>query len=1076
MSPDLNLREARILQDGRVLEGHVVRTGARVRFELARYNHSRPLVIDPVLAFATFANSGYQNAGVSVAADAAGNAYVLGTTYNGVQIFVSKLNAAGNAVIYSTYLTASAFNTGAAIAVDAQGSAYIAANIRTGSFPIPAPSKCNGFNTSTVAARLSPDGASLEYATFICSSLNTQGAAIALDSARNVYVATNAYGNDVTPLVNPLQPQHGGPAQFSNPFVAKLDPSGNVIYSTYLGGSSNDVAFAIAADPAGNAYLTGSATSADFPVKGALQANLSGNPNAFAAKISADGSALVYSTYLGGSNQDIGRGIAADSAGNAYIAGSTFSADFPSAHALQPQLAGSSAFKSADGGATWSRSDTGLGGSPSAMVVDPKSPSTVYAVVNGRPFQSLDRAATWKVLTVTGFTSLAVGPDSALYAGQGNRVLRSTDGGQTWPVVYTIPFGVNSHVAVHPKNGTIVYAGFQQGNDGLYKSTDGGDTWNPTGFVGGGRGVSVLALDPQDTSTLYVCSNAQGCNRSVDGGATWAQSHAAGSTSLFSASSLLVDPVTSANVYAVQYSAPAKGGVIFVSTDHGATFGPAGSLPAVNVLAADPAHSGTLYAGTVSGVYRSTDSAATWQPANLGMSSSNILSLATDPQSGTLYAGADARSDGFVTKLSADGSTIIYSTFFGGSGADSVQSIVTDAAGDAYLAGSTTSADLPSKDGFRTSDGSLGFAAKFDPAGGLLWSSQVGAGVPSSIALATGAVYLGGTSNSNALVTSGALQPLNTGNFFTTANGGASWSASFAPRASEGPYAIAADPKTPSRVLLANAGNLYQSMDSGGSWAQIPTPNTFVKLVAIDPVSPATIYIACSSFATDGMIFKSTDAGATWNAASNGLATTADRSPNVLIIDPKTPSNVYLATNAGIYKTTDGGTSWQRSGNLGDVFALAIDPQNPSNLFASAPNIFRTTNGGATWTSVYQFIATALLVDPVTPQEVYGSIGTQFFRSDNGGQSGSWNMISTVGLPTGIPTQTALLSDVAGQALYLAPGSGGIYKSTDRGMNWTVLPPREFVNAMAADPFNPSHLYAAIRLNIQGAFVMKLVE
>ena len=213
VSPGLNLGEPRILQGDRVIAGHASRKGPRVSFELARYDRSRPVVIDPVLSFATFAGSGYQDSGSSVAVDPAGNAYVLGTTNNGAQIFVSKVNAAGNALMYSTYLTTGGYYTGAAasaIAADAQGHAYIAANVMAGSFAIPAPSRCNSYNTETVAARLSADGASLDYATFICSVSNMQGAAIALDPSGNVYVATNTMGRDVTPLVNPLQPQHGG--------------------------------------------------------------------------------------------------------------------------------------------------------------------------------------------------------------------------------------------------------------------------------------------------------------------------------------------------------------------------------------------------------------------------------------------------------------------------------------------------------------------------------------------------------------------------------------------------------------------------------------------------------------------------------------------------------------------------------------------------------------------------------------------------------------------------------------------------------------------------------------------------
>jgi len=180
----------------------------------------------------------------------------------------------------------------------------------------------------------------LVYSTYLGGSGYDQGNGIAVDSAGNVYV-TGFTNSSNFPTVNALQPSlvAGG----GNAFIAKINASGStLVYSTYLGGSGTggDEGYGIAVDSAGDAYVTGSTTSSNFPTVNPLQA-YGGNGNAFVAKLNSTGSALVYSTYLGGSNGDQGNGIAVDSSGNAYVTGSTESSNFPTVNALQPSLGGS---------------------------------------------------------------------------------------------------------------------------------------------------------------------------------------------------------------------------------------------------------------------------------------------------------------------------------------------------------------------------------------------------------------------------------------------------------------------------------------------------------------------------------------------------------------------------------------------------------------------------------------------------------------------------------------------------------------------------------------------------------------
>ncbi len=183
-------------------------------------------------------------------------------------------------------------------------------------------------------AKLNPAGSALVYSTYLGGSSADEGDGLAVDSSGNAYVTGTTYSTDF-PTANPLQATNHGTR---NAFVAKFNATGSaLVYSTYLGGSSGrDAGLGIAVDSSGNAYVTGLTGSTDFPIVSPWQARYGGGLyNAFVAKLNAEGSALVYSSYLGGSSYDVGYGIAVDSAGNAYVAGQTESSDFPTVNPLQ---------------------------------------------------------------------------------------------------------------------------------------------------------------------------------------------------------------------------------------------------------------------------------------------------------------------------------------------------------------------------------------------------------------------------------------------------------------------------------------------------------------------------------------------------------------------------------------------------------------------------------------------------------------------------------------------------------------------------------------------------------------------
>ncbi|SRR5579871_3954747 len=264
--------------------------------------------------------------------------------------FVAKLNPAGNALVYSTYLgglTAIPYpDAGLGIAVDAAGNAYIAGKTGASNFPLVNPIVSTfKFGQHGFVAELSASGSQLLFSTYLGGSSNDTANAIAVDSSGNMYVTGATFSKDF-PVMNAVQPSNQG---VQDVFVTKISATAKLVYSTYLGGFNNDIGNAIAVDATGAAYITGSTSSppttlpnnqGGFPLVNALQSKLGGATDAFAAKLDPTGSTLVYSTYLGGSSTESGTGIAVDTSGNAYIAGSTGSNDFPAVNALQNLLGG----------------------------------------------------------------------------------------------------------------------------------------------------------------------------------------------------------------------------------------------------------------------------------------------------------------------------------------------------------------------------------------------------------------------------------------------------------------------------------------------------------------------------------------------------------------------------------------------------------------------------------------------------------------------------------------------------------------------------------------------------------------
>jgi hypothetical protein len=358
----------------RRIGGQTARLDRRtIGFEVGAYDRRHPLVIAARLAYATVFGRG-GSVGMAIAVDQAGNAYVAGsaapgtvpTTSGTIQpkaggaslpgggdAFIAKLNPQGG-LVWATYLGGSGDDGASGLALGRAGDVYVTGATSSRDFPVTAHAPQRRYGGAGPAsdgggdafvAHLDATGSALLYSTYLGGASSEQSGAIAVDSSGAAVVtgATTSPDFPTTPGAAQRTFRHmvcsstSGMA-CSHAYVARLNPAGSaLVYSTYLGGSGLDMGRGIAVDAAGNAYVTGMTASKDFPVSAhAFQrADRARGTAAFVTKLTPSGR-LVYSTYLGGSHNEAGLGIAVGAAGNAYVTGMTSSKDFPAtAHALR---------------------------------------------------------------------------------------------------------------------------------------------------------------------------------------------------------------------------------------------------------------------------------------------------------------------------------------------------------------------------------------------------------------------------------------------------------------------------------------------------------------------------------------------------------------------------------------------------------------------------------------------------------------------------------------------------------------------------------------------------------------------
>jgi hypothetical protein len=690
-----------------------------VAFDLAAYDRAATLIIDPVLSYSTFlGGSNGDDDARAVATDSAGNVYITGsTTSTNFQTlgpiqatagsadpevglsdaFVTKLNALGNALIYSTYLGGTSDDDSNSIAVDSAGNAVITGSTTSMSdFPTTAGAArrtCNaGANGSCLdafVAKLNANGSALVYSTYLGGTADDEGRGAALDSTGNAYILGKTLSID-------FPTTSGAFSTFvaSGGFVSKLSPAGAIVYSTYVNaGTGTAEVKGIAVDSSGNAYITGATPSPSGP-----------GPDVFIVKLNAGGTAAVYTQYLRGAREEIGNAVAVDASGNAYVAGRTSSINFPTTSGvIQPAFGGGPAFRTSDAGNNWNATSAGITRtSLQALAIAPGSPSTIY-----------------------------VGADDD----DGGDVFKSVDGGTSWTTASNGLTDARVHaLAVDPSRPSIVYAGTRTA--GLFKSTNGGASWSAITLFG--VFVTALAIDPVTPSTIYAGTDVSGVYKSTDDGASWRPMNDGLVTSAIH--SILINPATPSTLYVTTAAG------IYKSTDGAASWisATSGLLdPNVNAIVMDPRNPNLLYAATNSvGIFRSLNGGTFWIPSNAGLPSSSVLILVTaltiDPNTGMLYAAVTdsnasrvykssdgitwtptafgtARvsalavdrgaantvvaatvggSDAFVAKWNSSG-TLVYSTYLGGYRDDDANAIAVDTTGNVVVAGDTSSMNFP---------------------------------------------------------------------------------------------------------------------------------------------------------------------------------------------------------------------------------------------------------------------------------------------------------------------------------------------------------------------------------------------
>ena len=563
-----------------------------------------------------------------------------------------------------------------------------------------------------------------------------------------------------------------------------------------------------------------------------------------------------------------------------------------------------------------------------------------------------------------------------------NCVFKSTDTGTSWKALGNI--AEVSVLALGPTSASTIYAGT---SGGVFKSTDGGNNWASLGLVG--TPISVLAIDPLTPSTLYAGGNGN-VYKSTNRGGSWTELNlgaAPGTEGLWIAG-LALDPSTPSTLYVAL--GMGAGGNLLKSMDGGESWNViyAKAGPFYNTssnLVIDPSTPSTLY--RINPLKKSTDGGMSWTGLAEPIVNGDIAALAVDPRnSNTLYLSTQITNTEHAIFKSTDG----------GQSWNAVDTIIPATQSFSFSPDATTIYASTHSGVFKSTDG------------GLNWGeAKTGLNVLDIELLVVDSadtVYAGGNDG-----------------MFKSLDGGGSWSPFYAPV----PSAVSSllfDPTNPNVLYLATNGcyfannvNLFKSTDGGVVWGNIipysPASGcaAVTEVVALDPIHPNTLYLPFGDDYDGFTLIKTTDDGVNWtNLGAAGLGAASEI--NALVIDPHTPTTLYVATDVGVFRSMDGGASFVPAGFTNTTVALlTIDPIRSNVLYAATSNnsyppglgLYKSIDGGASWTPINQGLG---------------------------------------GIVAAHPPVNALLVDAdRTDVLYLATSGYGVFKSADGGATWAAF-------------------------------------
>jgi uncharacterized repeat protein (TIGR01451 family) len=600
----------------------------------------------------------------------------------------------------------------------------------------------------------------LVYSTLLGGFDGEVGLGIAVDAQGSAYVAGYTVSTDF-PVLSAYQGTLNNNS--ADVFVAKLNGSGTaLVYGTYLGGEDFDTGYAIAVDAQGSAYVVGDTFSNTFPTTvGAIQTTRDGSLDAFVTKLSPSGSALVYSTYLGGRNPETPYSVAVDATNRAYVVGRTESTQFRNLPFPTPRN-GSPAYKSTNSAGNWSASGTGLDESiVNSLGIAPTNSNIIYAGTAQGVFKSVDAGAHWSLtapgnLTVANAFIYSVAVDatnaSIVYVATAVGLFKSTDGGATYGEQFhdggqtLLP----KSLAIDPNAPNTVYAGMVLGT--FYKTIDGGANWIQMKAGLPSTRVNKVVIDPTNAATIYVATNS-GMYKSTNSAGVWGAINSGIQPGQII--SLAIDPIQPATLYC-----GTTGHRLYKTTNGGSTWslsnnGLGGAT--VMALAVDPVTPNTIYAAlNLNGMYKSTDAGANWVAANTNLANQVVNEVVIDRNNpATLYVGTTMGADVFAVRFNSSGSALEYLTNFGGTENDEAHGVALEADGSAYLAGFTDSQNFPVLSAFQATSGGFtdGFVTKLNASGSaIVYSTYLGGAdydLARAIAVRGGSAYVAGETRSN---------------------------------------------------------------------------------------------------------------------------------------------------------------------------------------------------------------------------------------------------------------------------------------------------------------------------------------